>query len=45
MFYAVDGISGLLLGKSKKPLYEKGKIFYKYDSELEDRNVLQKGRS
>ena len=40
VFYAVDRISGLLLGLAKKSLYEKDKVFYKYYLELEDRNVL-----
>lgn len=40
VFYAVDRISKTLLSKAKKSLYEKDKIFYKYYSNFENKNIL-----
>ena len=40
MFYEVDRTNRLLLGKAKKSLYEKDKVFYKHYLDLEDNNVL-----
>ena len=40
VFYAVDRINRLLLGKAKKSLYEKDKVFYEHYLDLEDNNVL-----
>ena len=39
VFYTVNRISRSLLGKAKKSLCEKDKVFYKY-LDLEDKNVL-----
>ena len=40
VFYAVNRINKTLLNKAKKSLYKKDKIFYKYYSDLENKNVL-----
>lgn len=40
VFYAVDRINKTLLSKAKKSLYEKDKIFYKYYSNFENKNIL-----
>ena len=39
-FYAADRITRTLLNKTRKSLYKKGKVFYKYYLDLEDKNVL-----
>lgn len=39
VFYAVDSINKTLLSKAKKSLYEKDKIFYKYYSNFENKNI------
>ena len=40
VFYVVDRINRLLLGKAKKSLYKKDKVFYENYLDLEDKNVL-----
>ena len=42
MFYVVDGISKLLLGKAGKSKMKSG--FYKYYLDLEDKNVLYESK-
>ena len=44
MFYAVNRINISFLGKAKKSMYEKDKVFYKYYLDLEDKNVLYKSK-
>ena len=44
MFYAVDRMSRLLLGKAKKSMYEKDKVFHKFYLDLEDKNVLYESK-
>ena len=45
VFYVVDRINLSLLGKAKKSLYEKGKIFYKYYIDLEDKKGIIRKRT
>ena len=40
VFYAVDRINRLLLGKDKKSLYKKDKAFYNHYLYVEDKNIL-----
>ena len=40
IFYGAGRITGTLLNKARKLLYEKDKTFYKYYLDLEDKNVL-----
>lgn len=44
MFYAPNRISRSLLGKTKKSLVEKDKVFYEYYLHLEDKNVLYESK-
>ena len=45
MFYAVDRITRTLLNKTRKSLYKKDKVFYKYYFDLEDKNVLYESKN
>ena len=40
VFYAINRVNRTLLGKAKKLLYKKDKVFHKYYLDLEDKNVL-----
>ena len=40
VFYAANRIGRTLLSKARQSLYEKDKVFYKYDLDLEDKFVL-----
>ena len=44
VFYGVDKISILRLGKAKKLLYKKDKLFYKYYLDFEDKNLLYESK-
>ena len=45
VFYAAHRIGRTLLNKARQSLYEKGKVFYKYNLDLEDKNVLHESEN